>query len=135
MLFLCVRELGATKSLSDVSVSAGGQMERVFSFMSVARGRYNGARSNRLPLPGGEPAPHGAAAASGWGHMPKLFWIGLAVFVLGQAPLLLMLAAVQLSLWPDPHPNPIGPGLLSFVTFWPGLVLMLLGFLRRGRTA
>lgn len=65
--------------------------------------------------------------------MPKLFWIGVAVFALGQAPLLLIVLAVELELWPDPNPNPIGPGLLSFVTFWPGLALMLLGFLRRRR--
>jgi hypothetical protein len=65
--------------------------------------------------------------------MPKLFWLGLAVFLLGEAPLLVIVIAAQLGLWPDPNPNPIGPGLLSFVTFWPGLVLMLLGFLRRRR--
>ncbi|HEY1638562.1 MAG TPA: hypothetical protein VGF62_08570 [Rhizomicrobium sp.] len=65
--------------------------------------------------------------------MPKLFWLGLVVFLLGEAPLLVIVIAAQLGLWPDPNPNPIGPGLLSFVTFWPGLVLMLLGFLRRRR--
>ena len=62
--------------------------------------------------------------------MPKFFWIGLCIFALGQAPLLLIIMAVQLSLWPDPNPNPIGPGLLSFITFWPGVVLMLLGYFR-----
>lgn len=63
--------------------------------------------------------------------MPKLFWIGLAIFVLGQAPLLLIIVAVQLGLWPDPNPNPnpIGPGSLSFVTFWPGLGLMFTGLI------
>jgi hypothetical protein len=65
--------------------------------------------------------------------MPKLFWIGAGVFVLGQAPLILIIVAAQLGLWPDADPNPIGPGLLAFVSFWPGLVLMLLGFLRRRR--
>ena len=65
--------------------------------------------------------------------MPKLFWIGVSIFILGQAPLLLIIVAACLSLWPDPNPNPIGPGLLSFVTFWPGVVLMLLGFLRHRR--
>jgi len=67
--------------------------------------------------------------------MPKLFWIGLAVFVLGQAPLLVIAAAAYLGLWPDPNPNPIGPGLLAFLTFWPGLVLMALGFFGRHRAA
>ena len=63
-------------------------------------------------------------------HMPKLFWIGLAVLVIGQVPLLLIIVAASLSLWPDRNPNPIGPGLLSFLTFWPGVVLMLLGYFR-----
>ena len=62
--------------------------------------------------------------------MPKLFWIGLAVLVIGQVPLLLIIVAASLSLWPDRNPNPIGPGLLSFLTFWPGVVLMLLGYFR-----
>jgi hypothetical protein len=66
--------------------------------------------------------------------MPKLFWIGLAVFMLGQAPLLLIIGATYLGLWADPNPNPIGPGLLSFATFSPGPVLMLIGlFLGRRR--
>ncbi len=65
--------------------------------------------------------------------MPRLFWIGVSVFVLGQTPLVFIIVAAALGLWPDPNPNPMGPGLLSFVTFWPGLALMLLGFLRRRR--
>jgi len=59
--------------------------------------------------------------------MPKLFWIGVGVLVLGQAPLLFIFGAAYLGLWPDPNPNPIGPGLLSFITFWPGLVLIFIG--------
>jgi hypothetical protein len=59
--------------------------------------------------------------------MPKLFWIGLAVLVLGAAPLTGILMAAELGLWPDPNPNPIGPGLLFFVTFWPGSILTGLG--------
>jgi hypothetical protein len=61
--------------------------------------------------------------------MPKLFWIGVSVFVLGQAPLLFIVGAADLGLWPDPNPNPIGPGLLAFFTFWPGLLLMLIGLI------
>lgn len=67
--------------------------------------------------------------------MPKLFWIGLAIFVLGQAPLVFVIVAAQLGLWPDPNPNPIGAGLLAFFTFWPGLALMLIGLVVGRRRA
>ena len=66
-------------------------------------------------------------------NMPKLFWIGFAVFVLGQLPLWTIIAAADAGLWPDPNPNPVGPGLLAFVTFWPGVALIALGVLRRSR--
>jgi hypothetical protein len=43
-------------------------------------------------------------------------WVraGLALLLLGSAPLLAIILAVQLGLWPDPNPNPIGAGLLFF---------------------
>ena len=52
-----------------------------------------------------------------------LFWIGLAVLAIGSGPLLLIGAAASLSIG-DPNPNPIGPGLLAFFTFWPALILI-----------
>ena len=61
--------------------------------------------------------------------MPKLFWIGIATLVLGQGPLLFIAGAAYLGLWPDPNPNPIGPGLLAFFTFWPGIGLTVIGFI------
>jgi hypothetical protein len=68
--------------------------------------------------------------------MSKLFWIGITLLVLGSGPLLLIIAASSLRLLsdPNPNPNPIGPGLLFFFTFWPGVVLTILGLLRRRRT-
>jgi hypothetical protein len=41
--------------------------------------------------------------------MPKLFWIGLALFVLGQVPPVFIIVAARLRLWPDPNPNPMAP--------------------------
>ena len=47
--------------------------------------------------------------------------------VLGWSPLLLTVVMAAVGLWPDPDPNPIGPGLLFFVTFWPALICLGIG--------
>lgn len=59
--------------------------------------------------------------------LSRLFWIGLALLVLGTGPLLLIVVAAELGLTSDPNPNPIGPGLLAFVTFWPAVILIAWG--------
>jgi hypothetical protein len=59
--------------------------------------------------------------------MPKLFWIGVAVLALGSGPLLVFVAVEEMGLIADPSPNPIGLGLLAFVTFWPGVVMTVVG--------
>ncbi len=38
-----------------------------------------------------------------------------------------------LGLWPDPNPNPIGFGLLFFVTFWPAVICLGVGFFQSRR--
>ncbi|MFL5238037.1 MAG: hypothetical protein ACJ8EL_10625 [Rhizomicrobium sp.] len=65
--------------------------------------------------------------------MSKLFWIGVGLLLLGSGPLLIIVTASSLGLLSDPSPNPIGPGLLFFFTFWPGAVLTILGLARRHR--
>jgi hypothetical protein len=50
------------------------------------------------------------------------FVVGAVLLIGGASPLLFIIAAASLGLWPDPNPNPIGPGLLLLVTFWPGLI-------------
>lgn len=60
----------------------------------------------------------------------RLFQIGAAVVILGGAPLFTILLLAKIGLWPDPHPNPVGPGILVFVTFWPGVILMAAGIFR-----
>ena len=56
-----------------------------------------------------------------------LFTAGLIVLVLGSSPLIAILLLAKIGVWPDPDPNPIGPGLLTFITFWPGVLLMIIG--------
>jgi hypothetical protein len=58
----------------------------------------------------------------------RLFKIGFWMFVLGSGPLLAILALASIGLWPDPDPNPVGPGLLAFLTFWPSVILLVIGF-------
>lgn len=55
---------------------------------------------------------------------------GLALLLLGSGPLFFIIIAAAVGLWPDPNPNPIGPGLLCFFTFWPSLALLAVGALR-----
>lgn len=61
---------------------------------------------------------------SGW------IWAGILLLVLGSGPLMFIIAADALGLWPDPNPNPIGPGLLFFFTFWPSVICIVVGVLR-----
>jgi hypothetical protein len=53
--------------------------------------------------------------------------VGLWMLILGSGPLLPMIAAAELGLLSDPNPNPIGPGLLMFFTFWPAVICLGLG--------
>lgn len=57
----------------------------------------------------------------------RLFKIGFWLFVIGTGPLLAIIFLAGIGLWPDPNPNPIGPGLLFFFTFWPAVILMVMG--------
>jgi len=54
---------------------------------------------------------------------------GLAGLVLGTEPLLLSVAIAHLK--GDTNPNPIGPGILAGVTFWPSLICLLIGWFRK----
>lgn len=60
----------------------------------------------------------------------RIFRIGAAVVILGSAPLLTIIFLSKIGLWSDPNPNPVGPGILVFVTFWPGVILMAAGIFR-----
>jgi hypothetical protein len=56
--------------------------------------------------------------------------VGLALLVLGCGPLLFIIVAAELGLWPDPNPNPVGPGLLAVLTFWPSIICIVVGVIR-----
>jgi hypothetical protein len=47
----------------------------------------------------------------------RLVRVGLGLLILGVGPLLFIIVAAAVGLWPDPNPNPIGPGFLAFLTF------------------
>lgn len=51
--------------------------------------------------------------------------VGVAGLVLGTGPLLLAVAISYLM--GDKNPNPIGPGILAFLTFWPSILSILIG--------
>ena len=65
----------------------------------------------------------------------RLVQVGLGLLILGVGPLLFIIVAAAVGLWPDPNPNPIGPGFLAFLTFWPGVITLGMGIgrVRRGR--
>ena len=65
-----------------------------------------------------------------------LYWrsrwvrVGLGLLIVGTAPLVFIIVAAAVGLWPDPNPNPIGPGLLFFFTFWPAVLCIVVGVIR-----
>ena len=56
-----------------------------------------------------------------------LAWIGLAILVVGVGPLVAILLAARLGWSADPNPNPIGPGIAAFLSFWPGVAMLAIG--------
>ena len=64
----------------------------------------------------------------------RLFKIGFWMFVIGSSPLLAIIVLAGIGLWPDPNPNPIGPGLLAFFTFWPSIICMIIGAVQAMKT-
>lgn len=40
-----------------------------------------------------------------------------------------ILIVASLGLLSDPNPNPIGPGLLAVLTFWPAVILIVWGLI------
>ena len=72
----------------------------------------------------------GAYLQSGWVK------VGLALLFVGAGPLLFIIVAAAIGLWPDPNPNPVGAGLLFALTFWPAIICIVVGVIRvRNRRA
>lgn len=59
--------------------------------------------------------------------------VGLALVLLGWGPLAAILLLAAVGLWPDPNPNPIGPGLLFFFTFFPAVICLGVGVFQSWR--
>ena len=59
----------------------------------------------------------------------RSWWVraGLALLLLGATPLVAIILAAQLGLWPDPDPNPVGPGLLFFFSGIVATVCLAIG--------
>lgn len=57
----------------------------------------------------------------------RLFKVGLVLFAIGTGPLLLIIVAASLGLTRDPNPNPVGPGILAMLTFWPSAICIAIG--------
>lgn len=57
----------------------------------------------------------------------RLFKIGAIIALIGWTPLLLIIVLAWIGSWPDPNPNPIGPGLLFFFSFWPAVACLGIG--------
>jgi hypothetical membrane protein len=60
----------------------------------------------------------------------RLVKVGLAMLVLGSGPLWAIVLLAAIGVWPDPNPNPIGPGLLFFLTLWPSMICIGIGVFR-----
>ena len=63
-------------------------------------------------------------------------WVraGISIVGVSAAPLIFIIAAAWLGLWPDPNPNPVGPGLLFFAGAAIGTIVTGLGLLFVGRS-
>jgi hypothetical protein len=59
----------------------------------------------------------------------RYFVAGALLFLVGTGPLLTVILLSNLGLTRDPNPNPIGLGILAFLTIWPSVILMVLGLL------
>ena len=60
-------------------------------------------------------------------RLRPLVWVGLAIAVVGSAPLLSVIAASKIGVLDDPNPNPVGFGILAACTFWPGIAVAGIG--------
>lgn len=60
----------------------------------------------------------------------RWFKIGVWLAIIGWGPLWVIVLLAAIGLWPDPNPNPIGPGLLFFFTFWPAVICMVIAVLQ-----
>jgi hypothetical protein len=63
-------------------------------------------------------------------RVSRLLWVGLVLFCAGTGPLLVVTVMAELGLTRDPNPNPVGFGILALFTFWPSVILIVIGIVR-----
>ena len=63
----------------------------------------------------------------------RLVRVGLATLVVGTGPLILIIVLAGLGVLSDPNPNPVGPGILAGLTFWPGIICVVVGVIKVAR--
>jgi hypothetical protein len=77
----------------------------------------------------GRVLPAASAPAPGY-WQSRWVRVGVGLLAVGTGPLAFIIIAAAIGLWPDPNPNPIGPGLLFFFTFWPAVLCIVIGVIR-----
>jgi hypothetical protein len=62
--------------------------------------------------------------------MNILLIIGVVILVIGSGPLLIIMSLAALGFGDDPNPNPVIFGIMAGLTFWPSIILILIGLYR-----
>jgi Na+/melibiose symporter-like transporter len=57
---------------------------------------------------------------------------GLILIVVGAGPLVVIMLAAALGFTQDPDPNPVLFGMSAMFSFWPGLLMIVVGVIRAG---
>src|SRR6266550_6210596 len=100
--------------------------------VKAPRARCAILRSRRAGCACGRPLNLIVRPQSAMSQYLKSTWVrvGLVLLVVGVTPLLFIITAAALGLWPDPNPNPVGPGILFGLTFWPAIICIVVGVIR-----
>ena len=61
-------------------------------------------------------------------RVSRILWIGVGFLTLGTGPLLAVIGIAKMGIG-DPNPNPLGFGILAFLTFWPSILLIVVGLI------
>jgi len=56
-----------------------------------------------------------------------LLLLGALGLLFGSGPLVGVIVAAKMGWTADPNPNPVGFGILAFFTFWPSVLLLVIG--------
>ena len=83
-----------------------------------------------MPISGARDAPAAASVRPAGYWQSRWVRTGVGLLIVGAGPLVFIIIAAAVGLWPDPNPNPVGPGLLFFLTFWPAVLCILVGVIR-----